>query len=63
MLRMKIKYKVVMIQYLKEKDMFTTWKKFGFSTALGEQLGSVWKVENVQTLQPNINMIDTPINE
>lgn len=38
MLRVKIKYKVVMIQYLKEKDAFITWKKLGISATLESSL-------------------------
>lgn len=35
---MKIKYKVVIIKYLKEKDVFITWEELGISTALENNL-------------------------
>lgn len=61
MLRMKIKYKEVIIQYLRKKARLFIGKLCNQYNYFGEQFGS--KVENVQTLQPNINMVDIPIDK
>lgn len=53
-----------MTQYLKEKETFYTQKIIGISTTtLEEQFANACKVESVQTLHTNINMIDLLIDE
>lgn len=60
---MKIRYKVVTIQYLKEKKHIYTQKRNGISTATLENNLTMPVKLKMCRLQSNINMVDIPTDE